>query len=761
MKQIVTLTFRTFSRIFRTPDIKYAFICVTVIISISTALLSIDMIGGTYEYVVGDIASEDIRVPNDIYYVNESETAMSRKVATEGVPLVFDKDASVLNNNIVMINTLFKHVNSTLKGFPPIGIDDVPFYVLVLKSKLPQYQQYDDTILTELFIAGKQEELKRTVINVLIHLYDNKGKGILDKKYDNPLNIKNKNVVIRTINSATADPDAEVLSTLEDLKTVDEVRQLVQQTVYNYSENLPQKTRIALTKIVLWHMEPNLGFNPEETKKRIDSKERDLKPVMSVLKKGQTLVRDGDTITPEVKSRLDIFNKHTRSTHYSYIIGVVMIQFVFLFIFGFFLLDYSRVLIPDKKATVIIFSLIMFFMVYTFFISKSDSLMNSKFTFALVLPIPFITMIISILYNMYLSMLLGIFAVFFAMMIDAGDFSTMIISFSGAILGVFINANVTKRTDFLRGGFVIGFINTIVIFSITFILEIPLMRAVNNIVYAFANGVINSILVLGILPLYENVFGITTKFKLLELSDLNADIFKQMLVEAPGTYNHSLIVSTMAETACKDIGANYMLARVGAFYHDIGKITDAGMYIENKVTDPRAKEMNPLEYSRLVISHVDKGVEMAREYLLPDEVIAFIREHHGETIMTYFYHQALAEMDLSAQGEPIDKRDFQYRGPKPHSKETAVVMLADAIEAASRSLQEPSREKLQGLVRKIIYNKLNDGELEMSDLSMTELNSIQNSFLKILNGIFHTRIEYPDRQDTKKLEQKIKHNGSN
>jgi putative nucleotidyltransferase with HDIG domain len=330
------------------------------------------------------------------------------------------------------------------------------------------------------------------------------------------------------------------------------------------------------------------------------------------------------------------------------------------------------------------------------------------------------------------------------------------IAFSSALVGVFVIENVDKRTDFLRGGLIIGLINIILVICMALIHEIPVFNTdfIKVMGIALANGIINSILVLGLLPLYENLFGITTKFKLLELSDLNVDIFKEMLMKAPGTYNHSMIVSTIAEAACKEIGANHLLARVGANYHDIGKIEDAGMYIENGVTDPRAKFLSHKDYAQLIISHVSKGVAMAQENSLPDAVIDFIREHHGQTIMTFFYHQALESADTLDHPD-IRKSDFQYPGPKPHSKETAIVMLADSIEAAARALQNPSHEKLDGLVQKIVYNKLNDGELEFSDLSMTELSVIQDTFLTLLKGIFHTRIEYPNEYDLKKLEKKI------
>ena len=228
-----------------------------------------------------------------------------------------------------------------------------------------------------------------------------------------------------------------------------------------------------------------------------------------------------------------------------------------------------------------------------------------------------------------------------------------------------------------------------------------------------------------------------------------------MLIYAPGTYHHSLMVSNLAETACKEIRADHLLARVGAFYHDIGKIEDAGMFIENRVTDPRARTLSPRYYSRLIISHVDKGVAIARRHGLPGSIIDFIQQHHGETTMTYFYHKALEGAAESGDEGEIKKSEFQYPGPKPRSRETAVVMLADAVEAASRSMQEPTDEKLKGMVSKIIYNKLNEGELEYTDLSMSDLRVIQDSFLQILSGVYHTRIAYPESSDVQNLEEKV------
>jgi len=373
----------------------------------------------------------------------------------------------------------------------------------------------------------------------------------------------------------------------------------------------------------------------------------------------------------------------------------------------------------------------------------------------LLLPIPFITMMISILYNIYLSLIVALYIIFFSLMIVGIDTQSVFLASSSGLLGTFINLHVDRRSDFFKGGIILGLINSVIVIAVGFMENTPFRISLTNAELAIISGILNSILALGIFPLYEYLFDITTRFKLLELSDLNADIFKRMLLKAPGTYNHALIVSTLAEAACTEINANYLLARVGAFYHDIGKIDNSGVYIENGITDMRAKKMTPLEYSKLIISHVEDGVAMAKKHGIPKAVIDLIKEHHGKSTMTFFYHQAL-ENAADNPSIPITKKDFQYPGPQPQSKESAIVMLADSIEAASRSIKDPTKEKIEGMVRKIIYNKLNDGDLDESGLSMVELKIVQNVFLTMLLGIYHTRIEYPDTESIKDLEKEAK-----
>ena len=291
----------------------------------------------------------------------------------------------------------------------------------------------------------------------------------------------------------------------------------------------------------------------------------------------------------------------------NYVFGIFILQTLFILIFSYLMLFYYERIFTESKSPLIAFSLILIFIVYAFVLSRVENITGAKLAFALLLPVSFVTMMIAVLNNLYVSLVAGIYLVFFSFIISAESTTTMVLSFSSALLGSFLAGDIDRRTAFLRTGLIIGLVNSAIAMSLGLIEGLGAADTMGNAGLALANGIINAILVLGVLPIYESAFGVTTNFKLLELSDLNAPIFKKMIIKAPGTYNHSLMVANMAEAACKEIGANHMLARVGGYYHDIGKIPNSGMYIENKITDPRARTMSPLEYSRLIIGHVDAG----------------------------------------------------------------------------------------------------------------------------------------------------------
>jgi putative nucleotidyltransferase with HDIG domain len=270
----------------------------------------------------------------------------------------------------------------------------------------------------------------------------------------------------------------------------------------------------------------------------------------------------------------------------------------------------------------------------------------------------------------------------------------------------------------------------------------PLRFVAFNCLYTGAAGLAVGFVVLGILPFIERAFRITTSMTLLELADASHPLLRRLAVEAPGTYSHSLQVATLSEAAAESIGANSLLCRVSAYYHDVGKINKADYFVENQVNgENRHINLSPSVSLLIIIGHVKDGIELAREYNLPQAVIPFIQQHHGTTLVEYFYHRAVTQKE--GDQPAISETQYRYPGPKPRSKEVAIVMLADAVESATRAMSEPNPSRVETLVHDLAMKRLLDGQFDECELTMRELETIQKAFVKTLLGIYHGRIAYP------------------
>jgi putative nucleotidyltransferase with HDIG domain len=260
-----------------------------------------------------------------------------------------------------------------------------------------------------------------------------------------------------------------------------------------------------------------------------------------------------------------------------------------------------------------------------------------------------------------------------------------------------------------------------------------------NAAWALGNGLLAAIITIGVLPFLEQLFGLVTPIKLLELANPAHPLLRRLQLEAPGTYHHSIMVGNLAEAAAESVGADALLVRVGTYYHDIGKLRRPAFLVENQMgIDNPHEKMTPSLSALTVSAHVRDGLDLAREYGLPESIAAFIPQHHGTALMTYFFHQALQGGDAFEEGA------FRYEGPRPQTQETAIVMLADAVEAAVRSLNRPTPDRLEEVVRRLIREKLEDGQLDECALTFRDLNKIAAAFVRILAGILHPRLEYPD-----------------
>ncbi len=259
------------------------------------------------------------------------------------------------------------------------------------------------------------------------------------------------------------------------------------------------------------------------------------------------------------------------------------------------------------------------------------------------------------------------------------------------------------------------------------------------------NGFVSAVLTIGILPFLESFFDITSSFKLMELSNPNQPLLKQLLVEAPGTYHHSVVVGNLAETAAEEIGANSLLTRVGAYYHDIGKLKRPYFFTENQEAYKNSHDdMEPSLSALVIASHVKDGVEMAKKYRLPSAIVDIISQHHGTGLISYFFHKALQSND--SKTNVINEENYRYSGPKPQTKEAGIILLADILEAEARTLNSPTSSRIKNLTQSVVKRCLENGQLNECNLTLRDLNKIEDVFSRIFTGMFHNRVEYPDEE---------------
>jgi putative nucleotidyltransferase with HDIG domain len=312
------------------------------------------------------------------------------------------------------------------------------------------------------------------------------------------------------------------------------------------------------------------------------------------------------------------------------------------------------------------------------------------------------------------------------------------------VAAAFVLQNAERRIDLIKAGFILAALHVFTALGLLLIQRGSLADYPPALFLAAVNGIASGMLVLGFLPVLEHVLNAPTTFRLIELSDLNSPILKRLFVAAPGTYSHSVMVANIAEAACQEIGANALLARVGAYYHDIGKIDQPDYFVENQTAYNKHDDIPPRLSATVIRSHVKLGVEKARLLGLPREVSDIIAEHHGNSVISWFYHEALKResSDLNNKST-VNMEDFTYPGNPPRSRESAVVMLADVTEAAVRTLKKPTVARLEKFIHELFLSKFDAGQLWDSDLTFRELQTIENTFVRVLAGHYHSRIEYP------------------
>jgi len=496
----------------------------------------------------------------------------------------------------------------------------------------------------------------------------------------------------------------------------------------------------SLTSAVL---KPNLVLNAEETEKRRQDARAAIRPVEREILQDTVIVRKGDPVTAEDIQKLQALGLLQPKTRWTAVLGVALLV---LLLMGL-ALAYLRILAPRVAGNEKLLTLLALIAVGTVAIGRLFFLVPHPLA-AYLFPVATGPLLVAILLDNRLAVLAAAeLALLTGIMAGPGlDLAAQ--GVAGSLGGILAVQKVSQRSDLTRAGFFVSAANLSAVWGLGLlggqgIGELTVAGSIGVL-----NGLLSAILAIGSLPYLENAFGITTPVKLLELGNPSHPLLRRLLLEAPGTYHHSIVVGNLAEAAADAVGADGLLVRVASYYHDIGKIKRPEFFIENQLLSPNPHDkMSPGLSTLVITSHIKEGLELAREYRLPPAITAILQQHHGTTLVSYFYHQAAAE----SQGG-VAEDDFRYDGPVPQSKEAALVMLADSVEAAVRSLTSPTQGKIDGLIRKIIKDRLADGQLDQSDLTLRDLDRVAAAFSRVIAGIYHPRVEYPDSRETLKTQ---------
>lgn len=420
------------------------------------------------------------------------------------------------------------------------------------------------------------------------------------------------------------------------------------------------------------------------------------------------------------------------------LIGVALLVLGIITLSGLYLYDFRPTLFrtPSQLLLLGVIFVVITVMAKIFHLL---SVLHAAF-WGFLIPVAAVGMVVTVLFDSHLAIMLVISSSVMVAFLTEGNFGHTTAALLGGLIAVYASTSLTERADLTRGGLYTGL--GLAFFSLTIgLIGRSVSTALIDGAVGFINGIFSAILALGALPFLERHFGIVTSMRLLELSNPNQPLLRDLMIRAPGTYNHSIMVGNLAETAAENIGADPLLVRVGAYYHDIGKMKRPTFFIENQArTGNRHEKMNPQLSCLVITSHVKEGLDLAREHKLPEAIINLIDQHHGKGIVTYFYYQA--KKNTVKQG--VCEETFRYSGEKPRSKEAAILMLADAAEAAAKTINSPTETRFEQLVKRLVQARLDDGQLDESELTLGDLQKIIRSFAQTLIGVHHPRVDYPE-----------------
>lgn len=710
-----------------------AFLTALVVVVASSQLPSISLRANPSQYGPGTVAEKDFVVDRDFTYIDEKATAVKRETRERMVPPVFTLNEAVGTDALQR----YDRFAETLARLSAQGasVDRI-----LMRIQIDYPGRIADADVRELLafrpmarpIEGGRmllgELLARGIVDVAAHREEARAAGAIELWRSRDSQVQKDEVpfdAVVTLENASV----QALGRAEDVAR-------------------DEKEKRIISVLASAFLIENAWYDPENSLVQRSRARAEVEPVTEKLAKGQVLARRGDLVSEATALKIRALSEYSMTVDINGVAGSALFLLA-VFAIGLYLIALPSPAAPIRRGQVLLILGMGLVHVAVTTLAVRLVPLREWIPPSVIVPTSTLAMLVAILVSTPVGVSFTLVVSLITLLLSGMSVNAFLFAFLSGIAGTAVVLGAERRIDLVRAGLMLALIDAGILSIQGLLGNLEPGRFLAALGWGFANGFLCGTLTLGFLPIFEYLLNAPTRFKLMELSDLNSPIFKRMLSQAPGTYTHSISVANLAETACEAIGANALLARVSAYYHDIGKVDQADYFIENQKAYNRHDEMKPSLSVAVIKSHVRIGIEKARDLRLPQAIIDIIAQHHGRGLITYFYHRAMHE----GKNPRVSRDDYSYPGVRPRTREAAVLMLADAVEAATRTLKRPTESRLERDVQDIIMDKFTTGELGDSGLTLRDLESVRRSFVHILEGYFHTRIEYPKLRKAKEMPQ--------
>jgi putative nucleotidyltransferase with HDIG domain len=640
-----------------------------------------------------EVSSLTILAPNDLTYESEILTEQARDAQAASVQDIFDPpDASVARQQEVRARQILDYI-STVRQDPYASPEQQVEWIAAIPD-LDLSPQVIETILA--LDEEEWQEVKGETVRVLVRAMQGEIK------------------------------ESQVAAVRRSLPTL-------------ISLSMTGEQATVVEAIAGDLVTANTFYNAVRTDEAKQLAREDTEPVSVTVRQGEAIVREGGRVSDLAIETLDAFGLRQREVQWPAVVGAIALAVIMTVLLVLLIFRLRPMIWKRWRASVVTILLIaMFVALGKLMLGFPDTVIPYLY------PLPALSMILSILFGPALGMAAGMVVALIGGYVSGGSIAILAYLLAGTLMGALSLGQADRLRTFLRAGVSVALTNAamIALFGLLQLEQDLVLVSINATVGLVSGGLATSLALAAFFAL-SSVLDVTTQFQLMELSRPTHPLFRQLLLKAPGTYHHTLLVANMAEEAAGRIGADGLLARVGTYYHDIGKTARPFFFTENRVGAINPHErLDPYTSAQIIISHVTDGLDLAKKHRLPSAITAFIPEHHGTGTTLAFYRMAVK--DAGDDGESVRIEDFQYPGPKPQSRETAITMLADTCEARVRSAEPDSIDEIEEIIADTIRAKRDDGQLDESELTLRDLKEIQAAFLRVLKGVFHPRVKYPE-----------------